>query len=87
MAGDTIDVGAKSYYVSQMGTGTNSSFTDVLNSLAGGIMTMTTGGKGTSAQLSANGTPLYSALTSFITNKCFRAVRQTQGLLQLDTAG
>jgi RHS repeat-associated protein len=69
MYGDTVDIAAKSYYVSQTGTGTNSSLTDVLNSLANGIVTMTGGTKGSLSQLNSTSGPLYAALNSFITNK------------------
>jgi RHS repeat-associated protein len=69
MSGDTIDIAAKSYYTSQTGTGTNPSITDVLNSLANGIVNMTGGAKGTLSQLNSTGGPLYAALNSFISNK------------------
>ena len=69
MAGDTINVGAKSYYTSLSGTGTNPSITDVLTSLATGIVGVTGGSKGTVAQLNTINSPLYGALNSFITNK------------------
>jgi RHS repeat-associated protein len=69
MFGDTVDIAAKSYYVSQTGTGTNPSLTDVLNSLANGILNMTGGAKGTLSQLNSTSGPLYAALNSFITNK------------------
>jgi RHS repeat-associated protein len=69
MFGDTVDIAAKSYYVSQTGTGTNPSLTDVLNSLATGIANMTSGAKGTFSQLNSTSGPLYAALNSFITNK------------------
>ncbi len=69
MSGDTVDIAAKSYYTSQTGTGTNPSITDVLNSLANGIVNMTGGTKGTFTQLNSTSGPLYAALNSFITNK------------------
>ncbi len=69
MYGDTVDIAAKSYYVSQTGTGTAPSLTDVLNSLANGIVNMTGGAKGTLSQLNSTSGPLYAALNSFITNK------------------
>jgi RHS repeat-associated protein len=69
MFGDTVDIAAKSYYTSQTGTGTAPSLTDVLNSLANGIVNMTGGAKGTLSQLNSTSGPLYAALNSFITNK------------------
>jgi len=69
MSGDTVTVGTKAYYTSQSGTGTNSSITDVLTSLAGGVVGLTGGGKGTVGQLNTTSSPLYGALNSFITNK------------------
>jgi hypothetical protein len=44
-------------------------YTDVLNSLANGIVNMTGGAKGTLSQLNSTSGPLYAALNSFITNK------------------
>jgi len=41
LAGDTIDIAAKSYYTSQSGTGTTPSITDVLTSLASGVVGIT----------------------------------------------
>jgi len=69
MAGDTVDLGAKSYYASLSGTGTTPSITDVLTSLANGVVGVTGGAKGTVAQLNTTTSPLYGALNSFITNK------------------
>ncbi|MDO6433190.1 DUF6443 domain-containing protein [Flavitalea sp. BT771] len=69
MAGDTIDVGAKSYYTTLSGSGTSSSITDVLTSLANGIVGVTGGGKGTVGQLNTTTSPLYGALNNFIGGK------------------
>ena len=69
MAGDTVNLGVKSYYTSLSGTGTNPSITDVLASLANGIVGVTGGAKGTVAQLNTTTSPLYGALNNFITNK------------------
>ncbi|MDR3715835.1 MAG: DUF6443 domain-containing protein [Puia sp.] len=69
MAGDTVTIGCKSFYTTQTGTGTNSSFNDVLNSLGAGFQNLTNGAEGTVAQLTGVGAPLYSALNSFITTK------------------
>ena len=69
MSGDKLDISVQSFY---NGTGTpnapTSSFTDVLNSLAGGIVTMSGGAKGTTAQLVADGgtLSLYEGLNSMI---------------------
>ena len=69
MAGDNLDMLVQSYYI---GSGTPASpvnsFTDVLNSLAGGIVSITAGGKGTLAQLTTNGSNVYSAVTAFMPN-------------------
>lgn len=69
MAGDTVNIGAKAYYTSLSGTGTDSSITAVLASLANGIVGVTAGAKGTVAQLNTTSGPLYGALESFISNK------------------
>jgi hypothetical protein len=58
----------KSYWTTNGNPPTNPSITDVLNSLANGIVTLTGGSKGTLAQLNTTSSPLYTALNSFITN-------------------
>ncbi len=67
MSGDKIDLSVQSYY---NGTGTpnapNNSFTNVLNSLVNGIVSMSSGGKGTVTQLTGTGSPVYTGLTSFL---------------------
>jgi len=68
MAGDNIDIAAKSYWVANGNPATNSSLTDALNSLANGIIGLTNGSKGTLSQLNTTGSPLYNALNSFISN-------------------
>jgi RHS repeat-associated protein len=68
MSGDVIDIAAKSFYKSG-GTksGNNSVLTDVLNSLAGGIVTATSATHGTITDFTTSGTPVYNAMSSFIT--------------------
>ena len=67
MAGDKLNILAQAFY---SGTGIPNppvnSFTDVLNSLAGGIVSMTAGGKGTIGQLTTNGSDIYNAVTRFL---------------------
>lgn len=66
MAGDSISIGVKSYYNSQTWTVNNPSFNDALSSLANGIVNMTAGAKGSLTDLTASGSPVYSALTTFM---------------------
>jgi RHS repeat-associated protein len=70
MSGDKIDLGVQEYYNSGS-TGTpNTSLTDVLASLATGVVNMTSGGKGSLADLNNTGaSPIYAALNSLLTNK------------------
>ncbi len=68
MSGDVVDIATKSFYKSG-GTvnSPNSTLTDVVNSLAGGIVTATSGVHGAVADLSntTNG-PVYAAINSFL---------------------
>ncbi len=69
MSGDKIDLSVQYFYNSGTNTTQNSSVTDVLASLASGIVNMASGGKGSMTDLNnSSGSPLYSALSSFITN-------------------
>ena len=67
MSGDVVDVATKSYYKS---AGTNSSqnstFNDILNSLATGIVGVTGGSHGIVGDFTNSGSPLYGALNSFL---------------------
>ena len=68
MSGDKVDVAAKSFYKSGGTVLTpNSVLTDVLASLAGGIVAATSGSHGLITDLTNSSTsPLYSALNSFL---------------------
>ena len=70
MSGDKIDLAVQEYYNSGS-TGTpNTSLTDVLASLATGIVNASSGGKGSLADLNnTTSSPVYAALNNFITNK------------------
>jgi RHS repeat-associated protein len=68
MSGDKVDVATKSFYKSG-GTvqSPNSILTDVLNSLAGGIVTATSASHGVVSDLTNTSTsPIYAALNSFL---------------------
>ncbi|HWK02143.1 MAG TPA: DUF6443 domain-containing protein [Puia sp.] len=69
MAGDTIDV-LTQYYYNNVGVASDSAIkvSDILNSLANGIVSMTGGAHGSLSQLTTPGNPLSTALSSFITN-------------------
>ena len=68
MSGDVVDIACKSYWVANSSTTTLPSITNVLNSLANGIEAITGGSHGTLGQLNTTGSPLYTALNTFITN-------------------
>jgi RHS repeat-associated protein len=68
MSGDTIKMGVQSYYNSGSGTTNNSSFTDVLNSLANAIVNSAGTGHGTVSNLTANNSTVYSAVQGFLNN-------------------
>jgi RHS repeat-associated protein len=71
MAGDVVDLGIKAFYHSQSGIyTTGDALTDILSSLAGGIVSASGVTKGTLAELSdPNNSPLLGALTTFRQNK------------------
>ena len=81
MAGDSIDIAAKSYWVANGNPATNSSLTDALTSLANGIIGLTNSSKGTLAQLNTTGSPLYNALNTFITNNETSIANKPKGYL------
>jgi len=67
MSGDKIDIAVQSYYNSGTNSSQNASITDVLNSLANGVVTMAGGAKGSAADLNNTGaSPIYAALNSFL---------------------
>ena len=68
MSGDSIRLGVKSFYRANGSAGSsNSSFTDVLNSLVQGVSTIGGGGHGSVGELSSPATgPVYGALNSFL---------------------
>jgi len=68
MTGDSISIGVKSYYLSGGTAGSNtSSLNSVLNTLAGGLVTLGGGGgHGTLPNLdNTSGSPVYNALNSY----------------------
>jgi RHS repeat-associated protein len=69
MSGDKIDI-AVQYYFNNIGTPQSpvSSFNDILNSLANGIVTMTAGAKGAASDILASTSPVYTGLTSFLSS-------------------
>ena len=70
MAGDIVSVGAKCFYNSQTGTiPRNTAVSDLVASLASGLVGLTGGGKGSLGDLTTGSSPLYGALNSFVTNK------------------
>jgi RHS repeat-associated protein len=67
MSGDKIDLLVQSFYNSGTTSTPNSSITDVLASLATGVVNMTSGGKGSITDLNNTGSsPIYTALNSFL---------------------
>jgi len=67
MSGDTVTIGVQCYYNSNTATTTNSSFLSVLNSLAAGLSGTATGStEGTVSGYSATGSPVYAAVSSFL---------------------
>lgn len=71
MGGDTISsISVQSYYASNTLSTTNSSFNTVLNSLAGGLMGLPApASEGTLSGFTASGSPVYSALSTFLSTK------------------
>lgn len=68
MSGDKVDLSTQFYY---SGTGTNSgnlTSSDLLNSLASGLVTLTGGAHGSFSDLTGGSSPLPGALTSFISS-------------------
>ncbi len=67
MSGDKIDIAVQSYYNTGTTSTPNSSITDVLASLATGVVNMTSGGKGSITDLNnTSSSPIYAALNSFL---------------------
>jgi RHS repeat-associated protein len=67
MSGDSVQIGVQCFYNSNSGGGTNnSSFSDVLNSLANGLVNATAGEHGTFSNLTANNSSVFLGLTSFL---------------------
>ena len=67
MNGDSLGIGVKSFYRSNGSPGSNnSSLPDVLNSLAQGLVSLAGPGHGTVAGLNTSGSPVYTALNSFL---------------------
>ena len=66
MSGDTVNVLVQSYYNTNSITTTNSSFNDVLNSLANGLVNVSGGAHGTVGNLTSSGSSVYTGLTSFL---------------------
>ena len=69
MSGDKIDLSVQSFYNSGTTSTPNSSVTDVLASLATGIVNMASGGKGSMTDLNNQTTsPVFAAINSFMSN-------------------
>jgi RHS repeat-associated protein len=66
MAGDTINLSVQCFYNSGSGSTNNSSFSDVLLSLANGLVNATGAAHGTVANLTNSGSSVYTGLTSFL---------------------
>lgn len=70
MSGDTVSLAVQSFYNTNTATATNTSFSNVLNSLALGIVNTATGGaEGGLANFTINTSPVYLGLQNFINNK------------------
>jgi len=70
MSGDTISMAVQAFYNSNTITTTNSSFNDVLNSLAAGLVGTATGAaEGSIPGFTASSSPVYSAVNSFLPTK------------------
>jgi RHS repeat-associated protein len=61
-----VKIGVQSYYNTNSITTTNSSFTDVLTSLANGLVNTTGGAHGNVSNLTTSGSSVYTGLTSFL---------------------
>jgi len=68
MSGDTVKLGVQCYYNSGSGSTNNSSFSDVLNSLANGLVNSTGGAHGTLSNLTSSSSTVYTGLTSFLSS-------------------
>jgi RHS repeat-associated protein len=69
MSGDKIDLSVQYFYNTGVNSTQNSSVTDVLASLASGIVNIASGGKGSMTDLNnTSGSPLYNALNNFMSN-------------------
>ena len=66
MSGDTIKMGVNCYYNTGTGTTNNSSFNDVLNALAGGLVSLAGTAHGTLTNLTASNSSVYTGVTSFL---------------------
>jgi RHS repeat-associated protein len=69
MSGDKVDVAVQYYFNAGSGSTNNSSLTNVLASLANGLVSATGAEHGNVTQLTNPGGPLYTALSSFLTTK------------------
>ncbi|HEX9513428.1 MAG TPA: RHS repeat-associated core domain-containing protein, partial [Puia sp.] len=70
MSGDKVDIGANYYYNASTATnGQSLSASDIINSLAAGIVSMTGGVHGSLADLTGGSSPLPAGLSSFISSK------------------
>jgi RHS repeat-associated protein len=68
MSGDTITMAVQSYYNTNTATMTNSSFSNVLSSLAAGLVSTAAGNaEGTLSGFTATTSPVYTGLNSFLT--------------------
>lgn len=65
MSGDTVNLGVQCYYNTGSGSGTNSSFSSVLNSLATALVNATSAAHGTVSNLTGSSSNVYTGLTSF----------------------
>ncbi|HVY76216.1 MAG TPA: DUF6443 domain-containing protein [Puia sp.] len=66
MSGDTITLGVQAFYNTGSGSTNNSSFTDVLTSLANGLVNTTGGSHGNLTNLTQPSSTVYTGLTSFL---------------------
>ncbi|HLK28701.1 MAG TPA: DUF6443 domain-containing protein [Puia sp.] len=68
MSGDNIQMAVKNFYKSGTNSAQTTSFSDILNSLANGLVTSTGGAHGTVGNLTQSTSTVYTGLNSFITN-------------------
>ncbi|MBS1947144.1 MAG: hypothetical protein JST47_05210 [Bacteroidetes bacterium] len=68
MSGDTVQVAVKSFYKTGTNSAQTSSFNDILNSLANGLVSSTSGAHGNVGNLTASNSNVYTGLNSFITS-------------------